>query len=531
MELPKDEVIDGRYMIMEGSFMGGQAMVCEALDLESVDRGDPRIVALKTILRVDNQESVKRFKREALIHASMEHPHILKMLDTVLYSRDGVQVMFCVLEWIEGGRTLGDLLEDYKRAEKEIVELGAPLPATCVPIAACLKLMSQVADAVAYAHASKVVHRDLKPSNVLLAVENGEMVAKVSDFGTAKAIDVVNRMMPKVTATGDSLGTPSYMSPEQIMGIFGESNDGWSFGVTLYELLSGVMPFEVHDMKDLFRLVSSSKDGTLKHRSLSELGRRVPFQVEMLIEDCLNAAPEKRPSMSQVAARLKAIVEELPHAAADTVYKIVVPNSSYPPRHDPDAVTSDLIKRTAIKIMEARKTHDAKYLRGRAEAVRPLPAPKSDRPTSSRKSVSKRGAPIVPSAKAYAKTPPVIRRVPASIPPKTQSAMWPLYVGVVVLTLGASAYLIRDKWTPFVSRFMQDRSEQVPQQPVTPPAVATQSPQESAPPQVVATAVPIQSYPQQTATPPPPARVATPPRRNTGGTVVEKLPPDTPHME
>jgi serine/threonine-protein kinase len=208
------EELEGRYRIEGELGRGSMARVYQAQDL-----ANRRRVAIKLLPpELASASNAERFLREIKITAGLEHPNILPLLDSgVSGSTSGLY--WYVMPLVEG-ESLRERLAD------------GPLP-----IAEALDLAIQVGGALAYAHPRGIVHRDLKPENIMLA--GGRPL--VMDFGLARALD----SQSKLTGTGMPLGTPAYMSPEQITGA--ESVDGradlYSFGCVLYEAFTGQLPF------------------------------------------------------------------------------------------------------------------------------------------------------------------------------------------------------------------------------------------------------------------------------------------------
>ena len=205
----------GRYELREELGRGGMGVVFRAYDLEL-----RREVALKTLLLGDKQnpELVERLLREARTAATLAHPGIVPIHDAGVI--DGVP--YFAMAYLRG-RTLD-------RAVRE-----PPLPS----IRERVRWIARVADAVAHAHERSVIHRDLKPSNILLDDEGG---VHVMDFGLARRLDEGG----KLTVTGQMIGTPQYMPPEQIEGeraLIGPPCDVYALGAVLYELLAGRPPF------------------------------------------------------------------------------------------------------------------------------------------------------------------------------------------------------------------------------------------------------------------------------------------------
>jgi TolB-like protein len=209
----------GRFAIERELGQGGMATVYLARDLKL-----PRMVAVK-VLRRELAEvlGTERFLREIQTVAGLGHPHILQLHD----SGEADGLLYFVMPFVDGESLRG-------RLDRE-----GPLP-----VATAVQLASEIADALDYAHRHGVVHRDIKPENILL--QTGHAV--VSDFGIAKALDDASgegTARTALTETGMGIGTPLYMSPEQVMGdrVDGRA-DIYSLGCVLYQMLEGRPPFE-----------------------------------------------------------------------------------------------------------------------------------------------------------------------------------------------------------------------------------------------------------------------------------------------
>ena len=202
-----------RYSIERELGQGGMAWVYLAHDTKH-----RRPVAIK-VLRPELGEAIgaDRFMREIEIAARLTHPHILPLHD----SGEAAGLLYYVMPFIEG-----ESLRDRLQREVQL------------PLDDALKITREIADALAYAHACGVVHRDVKPENILL--KSGH--AFIADFGIARAVSSAGE--DKLTVTGMSLGTPAYMSPEQVEGgqIDGRS-DLYSLACVLFEALAGEPPF------------------------------------------------------------------------------------------------------------------------------------------------------------------------------------------------------------------------------------------------------------------------------------------------
>ena len=180
------------------------------------------IKALNTILTADSN-FVQRFRREAQLQAKLSHPHIVNLYS---YFEDGGQY-YMVMEYAEG-KTLKDLIK----------ETGP------IPEPRTLKILEQILQALEYAHSKGVVHRDIKPVNIVIGDDDQ---VKIMDFGIARLLGEKG-----LTQTGQQLGTVSYMSPEQVKAVrdIDGRSDIYSLGVTLFEMLSGRLPYNTDTDSD-----------------------------------------------------------------------------------------------------------------------------------------------------------------------------------------------------------------------------------------------------------------------------------------
>jgi serine/threonine protein kinase len=202
-----------RYTMDRELGRGGMATVFLAHDLQN-----DRPVALKVLLpELAQTLGADRFKREIRVAARLQHPNVLSVLD----SGEADGQLWYAMPYVEGENV-------YERLQRE--HQFAPAEA--------IRIAQAVAGALAFAHEQGVVHRDIKPENVLLSYDQ----VLVADFGVARA---VSELQDKLTATGMTVGTPTYMSPEQASGdkeIDGRS-DVFALGCVVYEMLGGEPPF------------------------------------------------------------------------------------------------------------------------------------------------------------------------------------------------------------------------------------------------------------------------------------------------
>ncbi len=207
----------GKYRVVQRLGRGGMAEVYRAYQT-TLDR----YVALKVILPqlTADPDFLKRFEREAKNVAALRHPNIIQVFDFDVEAGQPYMVM----EYIEG--------DALNRLLAKLAQRGQTLPE-----AQALRVVREIAQALAYAHKQNVVHRDVKPANVMLD-KSGRVV--LTDFGVAKMVGGET-----LTATGTATGTPAYMSPEQALGAAVDQRaDLYALGVILFELITGRVPFE-----------------------------------------------------------------------------------------------------------------------------------------------------------------------------------------------------------------------------------------------------------------------------------------------
>ncbi|MDF1664967.1 MAG: protein kinase [Planctomycetota bacterium] len=259
-------------------------------------RDNGQIVAIK-VLEFRNKDSIriKRFRREALAIASLNHQNVVRIHDLDVDSRDGDSSdnpNFLVMDWIEG--------HDLEIAQIELDQSHDSRLEWLLPV------FTQIADALAHAHARGVIHRDLKPANIM--IESDTKTPVLIDFGLVKIktdkLPAYLSNYESLTRTGQALGTPRFMAPEQILGKkdrIDEKADVWGFGSTLYYCLTGSPPYPVNNVLDLFELIHG-QDPLRAKQIVPEL----PPWLDELCARCLTRDSSARPSMKEVLSILKA---------------------------------------------------------------------------------------------------------------------------------------------------------------------------------------------------------------------------------
>ena len=256
----------GHYEVIEKIGEGGMGAVYKARDIRL-----RRSVALKMLPGewVANPERKRRFALEAKAASALNHPNIITIYDIDV--ADGVD--FIAMEYV-AGHTLADLI-----------------PPEGMEPARAIQFAAQIADAMATAHQSGIVHRDLKPSNIMV---NEQGRVKVLDFGLAKLIeplsgeDAATQTAATQTRAGAILGTVSYMAPEQAEGkAVDQRADVFSFGVLLYEMLSGVQPFRRDSVLGTLAAIVRDEAPALD-------AARIPPAVRQVVKRALEKKPEAR---------------------------------------------------------------------------------------------------------------------------------------------------------------------------------------------------------------------------------------------
>jgi serine/threonine protein kinase len=247
-----------------------------------------KLVAIKMLQRAEaKDETVSRFEREAQIISRLEHPGIATVHDFGVTER---RQPYMVMEFIEG-RGLEAVL-----AERDFL----PLPEA-------LDIALQICDALAYAHEHGILHRDIKPSNVMLKDIPGKApIIKILDFGCAKRQEEGIEKAPALTQTGQIIGSPPYMSPEQIKGkTLSERSDLYSFGCLLYETLVGYPP---HSGETAVEIIFKHLDEPVIPIRAVRPELNLPQELDHLLSNALALDPSMRyGSMREIQKDLERI--------------------------------------------------------------------------------------------------------------------------------------------------------------------------------------------------------------------------------
>jgi serine/threonine protein kinase len=275
-------VVANRWRLTREVGRGAVGAVFEARDPEGAR------AAIKLLLPVwrTHEQVLERFAREARVLMRLTTPHVGKLLDVGnLDAADGA-LPFLVLEYLEGE----DLERLIQRRER-------------LPFREAFLLCADACDGVAEAHRLGVIHRDLKPSNVFLTVGDTTPIVKVVDFGIAAGEPSTSRASLKITRNDSPIGSPPYMSPEQMLGREVDSRtDIWSMGALLYETLTGHLPFPGETELQTFAAVMTHPPLPLRAHLRDDL----PSDVEPLVRKCLSKERDDRyPSMDALSRALR----------------------------------------------------------------------------------------------------------------------------------------------------------------------------------------------------------------------------------
>jgi len=274
----------GRYQVKRELGRGAVGVV-----YLGYDPAISRSVAIKTLDTASfgkNQvdEIKQRFYREAEAAGRLSHPNIVSVFDV----GEEQALAYIAMDYVEGVPLSHHVLSD-----------------SLLPVPEVYRIVCDVASALSYAHEHQIIHRDIKPGNIMFGAE--PYALKVADFGIARLLDHSR------TATGEILGSPLYMSPEQLQGSKVDATaDIFSLGVTFYQLLCGHLPFDAPTMAGLtYEIVHT------KHKNIRSIRKDLPASAARIVNQCLQKSPRDRYQTAQelVAVLRKAMKRDFPETA------------------------------------------------------------------------------------------------------------------------------------------------------------------------------------------------------------------------
>jgi serine/threonine-protein kinase len=295
--IPKPgDVVAGKYVVEAVLGVGGMGVVVSARHAQLGQK-----VAIKFMRKVaaKSPEAVPRFLREARAVVALQSAHVVRVTDVGVLD-DGLPYM--VMEHLVG-TDLARLLDERK----------------VLPVSDAVDFLLQGMEAIAEAHAMGIVHRDLKPANLFLArTPDGSPLVKVLDFGISKASGVSREQ--SLTQTSAIVGTPHYMSPEQLRSSknVDARTDVWALGVILYELVAGRMPFEADSVAGLCAKIAADPPTPLR-----EIDPTMPAALEAVVQRCLEKDVKRRlATVAELASVLQPFASPMGKMAVDRIVRI-----------------------------------------------------------------------------------------------------------------------------------------------------------------------------------------------------------------
>jgi serine/threonine protein kinase/Tfp pilus assembly protein PilF len=266
----------GQFRLMEKLGSGAMGSIYKAHNLR--DKSDIAAVKILRDELFSDDNSTKRFKREAAIVDKLRHPNIIKIFEI----GTSKEKLFLAMEFLEG-----------KTLEDKIKEEGQ------LRLRESLHIMVQISDAITYIHSKNIIHRDLKPANIMLIEKNDDPnFVKLLDFGLAKT-----ELETRLTESGNFLGTLQYLAPEQVLDACSvPANDIFSMGVIFYDMLCGKRPFTGETAIDIIRQVIIKEPP-----KVSECSPNIPGDLDTLVMKMLDKEPGQRPPAESIRDTLQRI--------------------------------------------------------------------------------------------------------------------------------------------------------------------------------------------------------------------------------
>jgi serine/threonine protein kinase len=293
-----------RYQIIEEVERGGMGIVYSARDRVTGSK-----VAVKAMLDTNNPRALDRFKQEARILTALDHNNIVKVNDYGLVE----DRPFMVMDFIEG-RELKAIVDEAVQKTGEVPDFSWTA-----------KVLTKIAEALCYCHGRGAVHRDIKPSNIL--IEDADERPVLIDFGLVKknpeiAGTSIEDMVMSLSQSRDMIGSPPFMSPEQIhakkFGVVGPESDVWAFGSTLFYCLTGKSPYGDLELTQFY-----TKRLTEEPPAPKSINPQVPAWLNDICCECHRFDPPQRPEMDNVLARLQNRPQDRKPASGAVKYAVI----------------------------------------------------------------------------------------------------------------------------------------------------------------------------------------------------------------
>ncbi len=307
------KIIENKYRLIAKLGAGGMGSVYRA---ERLLIGDQIAVKILHTEHVAQPQSFERFRREAQAAARLKHPNAVSIYD---FGNTADGLVYLVMEMVEG-QTL-----------RQIIKTSGPLTPT-----AAAEIISQVCSALEEAHHQQIVHRDLKPDNIIVNTTINGLRTKVLDFGIAKFRDLT---AGDLTQTGSVMGTPHYMSPEQCLGEeLDHRSDIYSLGIVLYEMLTGIVPFNSPISTAVVVQHVNQKPPSLRAMNVS-----ISKEVERVV---LHALEKKREARQGTATTLSAELNAAVRSGVSMRDETTIPSST--PSQPMPVMAPTMVMRTPL---------------------------------------------------------------------------------------------------------------------------------------------------------------------------------------
>jgi serine/threonine-protein kinase len=281
------QTLSDSYQLEKKIAVGGMGAVFQAKDLRTNET-----IAIKVLSPSlkNNPTFLKRFEREAKVGWMLSHPNIVKVYE---FGATKENLLFIVMEYVHG-----EPLDDY---------LEKILPLTPKH---CLEIIKPLASALEMAHKHSILHRDIKPANILINKLDGDFSIKLVDFGVVKLLESdIGFNESGLTVVGEVFGTPQYMAPEQLMEeSIGPAADIYALGIIVYEMLTGELPFNSLDPKEVYHFKTK--------RIIPELSRKysfVPKAFDVVVRKAIDYDPNRRyQNVGEFVRDFESVVEKYP---------------------------------------------------------------------------------------------------------------------------------------------------------------------------------------------------------------------------